>query len=58
MDPNANLDRQLAIASEVNELLDNGSREVICLAEELTELVISLNEWIMKGGALPRDWRR
>ena len=27
-------------------------------ADRLTELVLALNEWIQKGGALPKKWAK
>jgi hypothetical protein len=54
MDPNATLTRirqlQAKILDENPESLDN-------LACELAELVRALDEWLLKGGDFPRDWK-
>jgi len=59
MDPNATLTR----IRELNrEILDHAEEiadpETVAEAgAELAELVRSLDEWIVKGGFFPRDWR-
>jgi len=59
MDPEANLKEMLELAAslitwadsdEVGEHIDEDD------AVRLAELVQALNEWIMKGGFLPRPW--
>ena len=54
MDPNANLEEQRELAYRIVEL--NDSREATY--DRLAELVIALDEWITKGGALPTAWSR
>lgn len=60
MDPTANLKNQLELASRVVYLSENkGSDEDIALmGYELAEYVIALDEWISKGGFLPKQWGR
>jgi hypothetical protein len=65
MDPDANLAEQLAIVTEVNAIRDQATdlpipvnvlHELADHAFRLAELVESLDEWIRKGGGLPREW--
>ena len=53
MDPTANLHEQIEIALAITDgdHVDSGD------AVRLAELVIALNDWIVKGGALPSPWR-
>lgn len=53
MDPNANLDEQRELARRFVE-------ETISLAEvdRLAELVLALDEWLARGGFLPKRWER
>jgi hypothetical protein len=52
MDPDANLEEQLFLAKKIqNEQAVNEND-----LNRLTELVVALNEWIQKGGALPKKW--
>jgi hypothetical protein len=50
MDPDKNLKDQLDLA---NDLLEEDDDEK---SLRLAELVLDLNEWILKGGFLPKDW--
>lgn len=53
MDPNANLSESLTLADDLAndpEASDGAAR--------LAELVLSLNEWITRGGFLPDTWRQ
>lgn len=65
MDPDANLAEQLTIAAEINAIRDSIPDDGTMTAElerlahlafRLAELVESLDEWIRKGGGLPRAW--
>lgn len=65
MDPTANLEEQLALANDLVNLqvsdeglaaLPEELAEVVDCASQLAERVIALNEWITKGGFLPRPW--
>lgn len=54
MDPNKNLEEQLILAREIvreRNSSPNWSKE-----EELANLVLALDEWISKGGVLPKRW--
>lgn len=55
MDPNANLKEQLEIARAI---LSDDEYDTGYDAVRLAELVEALNEWIVKGGFLPKDWSR
>lgn len=72
MDPESNLEEQLALAKgilktmdEVRDLRDEDDPESIAIAndvaddaERLAELVLALDEWLRKGGFLPRKWEK
>lgn len=68
MDPDANLEAALERAREIlakidganfDGTLDPDAREsVVNLANELAELVVALDEWLSKGGHLPRAWSK
>jgi hypothetical protein len=53
MDPNANLAEQRRIRSRIiaGEELDGD-------AQRLADLVEALDNWISRGGFLPRDWQQ
>lgn len=55
MDPNANLERQLELSSEMLER-DMAHERVTDVGYELAEHVHALHEWITNGGFLPSDW--
>jgi hypothetical protein len=54
MDPDANLEEQRLLISRMlakdSEHLDTGD------AVRLAELAQALDEWILRGGALPKEW--
>jgi hypothetical protein len=62
MDPNCNLTDQLAFARSILEQVDKDQdsevtrRIVAGFAVRLAENVLALNEWITKGGFLPKPW--
>jgi hypothetical protein len=57
MDPNANLEEARRIADRLlNQDAEDGSD--VEDGRRLAELVQALDEWIMKGGFLPRDWQK
>ena len=59
MDPNANLDEQRRLIHCVNTSAHNLSRqELERVAGRLAELSLYLDEWMLRGGFLPRDWDR
>lgn len=57
MDPNENLREQRRLAAKAIESLDNGRIVSELDVQRLAELVITLDEWITRHGALPADWR-
>ena len=57
MDPDYNLAEQLRLAQEIIEMEKNVDDPGI-LADNLAALVIALDEWIRKGGFLPKAWTR
>lgn len=58
MDPNANLFRQITLATRIRHAADNGQKVSEADAEELAELVTALDNWIRRGGFLPTAWER
>jgi hypothetical protein len=67
MDPTANMREQLRLAKEILKLADDGCDEngdstieqldeLGVKAQQLAELVLALNTWIMNGGFLPTSW--
>lgn len=53
MDPDANLKEQRGIIERADEMEVDGDDLL-----RLTDLVKALDEWITKGGALPKAWQR
>jgi hypothetical protein len=53
MDPDANLKETLELAGRLVDDPETGID-----ATRLAELVLSLNDWISRGGYPPRQWRR
>ena len=63
MDPDANLEEQLELAQELMEMnsddMDTDAlQEIEGKASRLAELVLALDEWIERGGFLPKRWVR
>ena len=57
MDPTANLKEQIELAQNWVEWVDDSEPpEEIAAINRLSELVLALDEWIKKGGFLPRQW--
>lgn len=52
MDPEENLREQLWLARSLVEA-ESPKKES---AQRLAELVLALDEWLRKGGVLPRTW--
>lgn len=52
MDPNANLAEQRVLAAKLLEDDDPDTDDVT----RLCELVLSLDQWICRGGFLPKSW--
>lgn len=49
INPDNNIEKQISLA---NELLKTSSGEAL----ELAKLVIALNNWLLEGNRLPRNW--
>lgn len=67
MDPNANLDQQLALAKDIVTMIDGAGdqgltdeqkEQVIAHAEELAERVEALDHWLTGLGFLPERWAK
>lgn len=62
MDPNENRCEQIALATNIRSFLDGLTPypgfSAIDAASRLADLVLALDQWIMKNGALPKDWQR
>jgi len=64
MDPDTALERIRELAQEIVERTDNTDnyeyeydRITADLGAELAEVFTGLDEWVKKGGFLPKDWR-
>jgi len=57
MDPDYNRYEQLQLASKLLEATENDRPVKDEDVLRLSELVIALDEWITKGGFLPKAWR-
>ncbi len=55
MDPETNLEQQVKLAATILRLVD-GDLDPAPEAARLAELVLALNDWIGRGGVLPRRW--
>lgn len=58
MDPNENLRLQLRISKSIMAAIDKGKSVDEEDANRLAELVESLDQWILRGGFLPKRWKR
>lgn len=58
MDPDANLNEQLETALAITHAIDAGREPNPADAERLAELVLALDEWMRKGGILPKRWQK
>ena len=63
MDPNENLKEQRRLRAEMLKISESDegtflqrTAEYIELAAELADRVEELDDWLMKGGALPKAW--
>ena len=52
MDPNANLEEQLELASKIIAADEKDPDDAVRLAE----LVLALDAWITRGNFLPKSW--
>ena len=62
MDPDENLKEQLALSKRIEKWFERGGEEHAAQigddAARLAELVLALDEWIRRGGFLPRAWKK
>ena len=58
MDPNANLAGQRRLVASLREQVYSDMPPSHQDIRRLLELVEALDEWITKGGFLPKDWER
>jgi hypothetical protein len=61
MDPDANLKEQLQLAAalvEVDPEDPECGTAVATDTQRLAELVLALDDWINRGGFLPKQWRK
>lgn len=58
MDPDSNLTEQLEIAKDILGAVDHGGDIDEDDVARLAELIESLDEWIRRGGFLPKRWAR
>lgn len=58
MDPNATLAELVDIARQHLDETDDESRSPHADTPHMAELVLSLHDWLMSGGALPNWWVR
>lgn len=55
MDPEKNLEQQVNMAATILRLVD-GDLDVTVEAARLAELVLAMNDWISRGGVIPKRW--
>lgn len=58
MDPDANLAEQRQLIAEMQHEIDMTGNCDATKTERLLELVEALDEWIAKGGFLPKAWQK
>lgn len=68
MDPNANVDEQIYLATSLRKIIDSARTTGTCNGDDraniiakglrLAELVEALDHWITGGGAMPVRWTR
>ncbi len=57
MDVDENLREQLELANRIIDRHNGGEPADESEVDRLAELILALDEWIRKGGMLPRRWR-
>lgn len=59
MDPDLNLATQRALAKRIIRMIDDGESEafIVAAANDLAEHVEALDQWIARGGFLPKAWK-
>lgn len=58
MDPDANLKAQRELVSLLLGDVITDDDSAIHTAVSLAELVRALDEWLVNGGAVPKEWKR
>jgi hypothetical protein len=58
MDPNENIEQQRTLVCRIIAARDRGEEPDAADATALADLVVELDGWVMRGGALPDDWRQ
>jgi len=58
MDPDTNLREQLQLAKKIMRHVDKGKPIDLDDVDRLADLVVSLDDWITRGGFLPQRWER
>ena len=58
MDPNVNLAEQLKLATSLVDTANGDESLYRHNAFRLAELVLALDEWISRAGALPKRWKK
>ena len=56
MDPDANLAEQRRLRKKMQAQFDAGANPNWMDVQRLVELVAALDDWISKGGSLPKAW--
>ena len=56
MDPEANLKEQLELAEQISNCHDQNVVIDEDDARRLSDLVLAMNGWIIRGGFLPHSW--
>lgn len=56
MDPDVALDDIREAVAEFEELSEDNFVDALRLADKIVERFRGLDEWIAKGGFLPKDW--
>lgn len=57
MDPNANLEEQRRLRTKMQAQFDAGANPNWMDVQRLLELNAALDDWIAKGGVLPKAWQ-
>lgn len=58
MDPNATLEKIRATYEPLRVMLEDTAGEDTEMVQELLDSIEALDEWLSKGGFLPKDWQR
>lgn len=59
MDPDENLKEQRELLTDITDILDQDDQdELLEKVDRLTELARGMDEWLSRGGFLPKAWER